>query len=102
MAYLHPKFQINRDGDTTDTDYGDSDTACHISGIDGTQAQRTANNFSPPLLHTVKNQRSILALVVSNSNIYAGTQGGELLVSDSQVIVLCRYGLTGAMVELVS
>lgn len=102
MAYPSPRFQINSDGDTTDTDYGDSDTAAEISGLDGTQAQWTANSSSPALLHTVKNQRSILALAVSNSNIYAGTQGGELLVRHSQVMTLCRYGLTGAMVELVT
>lgn len=81
MAYLRPQFHINSDGDATDTDHGDSDTAAEISGLDGAQAQRTVNGSSPALLHTVKNQRSILALVVSNSNIYAGTQGGELLVS---------------------
>lgn len=88
MAYLGPGFQINSDGDTADADCGDSDTAAEISGLDGTQTPRTANRSSPALLHTVKNQRSILALVVSDSNIYAGTQGGELLVSNSQVMIL--------------
>ena len=34
----------------------------------------------PKLHHRVKNQRSILALVISDSKIYAGTQGGEILV----------------------
>ena len=81
MAYLHPKSLLNNDGDTTDTDHGDSDTAAEISGLDGAQAQRTADGSLPVLLHTVKNQRSILALAVSASRIYAGTQGGELLVS---------------------
>ena len=41
----------------------------------------SSNNDPPALFHKVKNQRSILALVVSNSKIYAGTQGGEILVS---------------------
>ena len=35
----------------------------------------------PKLFHKVKNQRSILALVISDSKIYAGTQGGQILVS---------------------
>ena len=34
----------------------------------------------PKLHHRVKNQRSILALVIYDSKIYAGTQGGEILV----------------------
>lgn len=85
MAHRRPIFEINRDEDFTDTDHGDSDTAPEINGRDGTQPQRPVNASSPALLHTVKNQRSILALVVSNSNIYAGTQGGELLVSHSRV-----------------
>ena len=81
MAHLRPQFQTNSDEETTDTDHGDSDTAAEINGLDGAQAPRTANASPPALLHTVKNQRSILALVVSDSNIYAGTQGGDLLVS---------------------
>lgn len=34
----------------------------------------------PKLFHKVKTQRSILALVIADSQIYAGTQGGEILV----------------------
>ncbi|SLM39934.1 WD40/YVTN repeat-like-containing domain [Lasallia pustulata] len=55
------------------------DTASAINGLDGARAQGTVTSPSPLLIHTVKNQRSILALAVSSSNIYAGTQGGELL-----------------------
>ena len=44
----------------------------------------TADNRSalngPALFHKVKNQKSILAIIVSDSKIFAGTQGGELLV----------------------
>ena len=35
---------------------------------------------SPALFHKIKNQRSILALLISHDKIYAGTQGGDLLV----------------------
>jgi len=34
----------------------------------------------PELFHRVKTQRSILALVIANTRIYAGTQGGDILV----------------------
>lgn len=34
----------------------------------------------PLLFHKVKNQKSILAIVISDSKIFAGTQGGEILV----------------------
>ena len=34
----------------------------------------------PKLFHRVRNQRSILALVIAESEIYAGTQGGDILV----------------------
>lgn len=35
---------------------------------------------SPILFHKVQNQRSILALLVSDLKLYAGTQNGDLLV----------------------
>ena len=39
-----------------------------------------ARGVTPPnLFHRVKNQKSILALVIADSRIYAGTQGGEIL-----------------------
>lgn len=35
----------------------------------------------PVLFHKIKNERSILALAVSDSRLFAGTQAGEILVS---------------------
>lgn len=35
---------------------------------------------SPALFHKVKSQRSILAVAVSDSELYAGTEEGEVLV----------------------
>ncbi|KAL9107634.1 MAG: hypothetical protein Q9187_008402, partial [Circinaria calcarea] len=49
------------------------------------ELQNDAQNLStgagnpPVLFHKVKNQKSILALIVSDSEIYAGTQGGEII-----------------------
>lgn len=36
---------------------------------------------SPVLFHKVEHDRSILALAVIDSNLFAGTQGGEVVVS---------------------
>ena len=44
----------------------------------------------PKLFHKVKNQRSILALVIGDAKIYAGTQGGDILVSIYLAAVACR------------
>lgn len=41
-------------------------------------AERTARN--PALSHRMKHDKSILALAVSSECIFAGTQGGEILV----------------------
>lgn len=35
---------------------------------------------TPHLFHKIRNQRSILALLVSDSKLYTGTQSGDLLV----------------------
>lgn len=40
----------------------------------------------PALFHKVKNERSILALAVSDSRLFAGTQAGEILVSLSRCL----------------
>ena len=39
------------------------------------------NVNEPPLVHRVKNESSVLALVVSGSRIFAGTAAGTILVS---------------------
>lgn len=41
---------------------------------------RGSGTQEPTLFHKVKNQKSILTLVVSDSKIYAGTQDGEVKV----------------------
>lgn len=61
----------------TDTDHGESDN-CIAGGHNG--LEKNTNSSEPPLFHKIKNRKSILALTVSDSRIYAGTQDGEILV----------------------
>ena len=56
------------------------DRANHDAAQGGAAQLRAVNG--PALFHKVKNQKSILAIVISNSRVFAGTQGGELLVHE--------------------
>ncbi|KAL8822950.1 MAG: hypothetical protein Q9191_006325 [Dirinaria sp. TL-2023a] len=49
----------------------------------GSHSDPVGESPQPKLLHKVKNKRSILALAVADAKIYAGTQGGEILVQGS-------------------
>lgn len=62
----------------TDTDRGESDTG--VTTSIGQIKKSPIDTPEPTLFHKVKNQKSILALAVSDSKLYAGTEGGELLV----------------------
>ncbi len=44
------------------------------------QSAPKASNTAPLLSHRMKHDKSILALAVSAQYIFAGTQGGEILV----------------------
>jgi len=69
--------------EVTDIDHGNSDIGeGRPEAVAHRQQQQSAptKGLQPTLFHRVKNQRSILALVVSDQRIYAGTQGGEILV----------------------
>lgn len=60
-----------------------SNRVCHANiDVDGNhEASSTSmNNPIPTLFHRINSQKSILSLLVSNSKIFAGTQGGDLLV----------------------
>ncbi|OCK79980.1 glutathione degradosome [Lepidopterella palustris CBS 459.81] len=48
--------------------------------VHGRRAASTKPAVTPVLLHRLRHDKSILALVVSSTNIFAGTQGGEILV----------------------
>lgn len=62
----------------TDIDRGELDSVVATATVQNRKSP--ANTPEPTLFHKVKNQKSILALAVSDSKLYAGTQGGELLV----------------------
>ena len=64
--------------ETIDTDDPDID-ATKRRDVNGKAIPHPPNGV-PVLFHKVKNHKSILSLVVSNARIFAGTQGGQLLV----------------------
>ena len=57
-----------------------SGTTIELDGSSITSNACGSSILEPTLFHKVKNQKSILALVVSDSKIYAGTQDGEVKV----------------------
>ena len=62
----------------------DAETELSDVDVSGTELPRdhdgTPGLDGPSLFHKVKDERSILALVASQSSLFAGTQGGEILV----------------------
>ncbi|KAL8839183.1 MAG: hypothetical protein Q9170_001832 [Blastenia crenularia] len=48
--------------------------------VDSMSAPNGHDHSSPTLFHKVKNERSILALAICDSKLFAGTQSGEILV----------------------
>jgi hypothetical protein len=55
-------------------------------GVKDHGAERSA--ITPVLAHRMKHDKSILALAVSAEYIFAGTQGGEILVSAASLRVM--------------
>ena len=76
MAHLLPTLTIDGKGGS---DYDESDTATDLEGHP-TAPPTSLNATSPTLFHKIQNQPSILALLVSDAKLYAGTQNGDLLV----------------------
>lgn len=64
-----------------DKEHGDLDN--NVAGGYNGALKENINNSEPTLFHKIKNRKSILALTVSESRIYAGTQDGEILVRKS-------------------
>ena len=55
----------------------------HYDGAMDTNSRPKAmanDSRTPTLVHRMKHDKSILALAVSSQHIFAGTQGGEILV----------------------
>jgi len=79
MASLLQSPATNGRRSSDDTDNDESEAAVSVEG--GVGAHSTSLKAqNPTLFHKVKNEQSILALLISQSKIYAGTQSGDLLV----------------------
>lgn len=76
MAHLLPPLTL---GGKSGSDNDESDAATDAEGHGGAPPT-SLNATSPTLFHKIQNQASILALLVSDSKLYAGTQDGDLLV----------------------
>lgn len=64
------------------SDNYESDAATDVEGHGGAPPP-LLNAPNPILFHKIKNQWSILALLISDSKLFAGTQNGDLLVCTS-------------------
>ena len=79
MALLLPLLTLEgKNGSDND----ESDAATDVEGHGGAPSPHL-NATNPILFHKIKNQRSILALLISDSKLFAGTQNGDLLVRTS-------------------
>lgn len=76
MAHLLPTLKLEG---KSGCDNDDFDAATDAEGNQGAPPT-SLNATSPTLFHKIQNQRSILALLVSDAKLYAGTQSGDLLV----------------------
>ena len=78
MAHLFPTLTLHG---MSGSDNDESDIATDIEGRrNGPLLPTALNATSPAIFHKIQNQPSILALLVSDSKLYAGTQNGDLLV----------------------
>ena len=77
MAFLLPTLTLHG---KSGSDNDESDAATDLEGHDAPPQTQSSSAATPTLFHKIQNQRSILALVVSESKLYAGTQNGHLLV----------------------
>ena len=78
MAHLFPTLTLHG---MSGSDNDGSDIATDAEGHrNGPSFPTSLNATSPAIFHKIQNQPSILALLVSDSKLYAGTQNGDLLV----------------------
>lgn len=75
MVVVCPTSFNHHDGDET------TDVDLYIAKQEHPPNDRDQHNGPPTLVHKLKSRKSVLTLAVSSSRIYAGTQGGEILVS---------------------
>lgn len=76
MAHLLPTLTL--DG-KSGSDNDESDAATDFEGHGGAPPT-SLNATTPTIFHKIQNQPSILAILVSDFKLYAGTQNGDLLV----------------------
>ena len=76
MASLLPTLKLHG---KSGSDHDESDAATDLEGHGGAPSP-LLNATNPILFHKIKNHCSILALLVSDSKLFAGTQNGDLLV----------------------
>ena len=79
MANLLPTSLTDGERSHDDTDNDASDAPVGIERK-GSTSPLSIKAHRPLLFHKIQNQTSILALLISDSKIYAGTQSGDLLV----------------------
>ena len=79
MDHLSSTSARDRQNLSTGTSNDGSDDATDVESR-GDNLTTSVINPDPSLFHKIKNQNSILTLLVSDSKIFAGTQGGDLLV----------------------
>ena len=81
-----------------DTDVSDTSVADELAP----PAHGPSPELHPTLSHQVKNQTSVLALAVSGSHIYAGTQGGQLAIwsSDTYELITSIFAHDGSVLCL--
>lgn len=61
-----------------------NDSAMATMGTDGSEQPVPPAQRTPALAHRMKHDKSILALAASSQYIFAGTQGGEILVRSEE------------------
>ena len=79
MANLLPTSVTDEEKSHNDTENDVSDAPVDFERSVGTGSP-SIEAHRPLLFHKIQNQTSILALLISDSKIYAGTQSGDLLV----------------------
>ncbi|MCJ1387574.1 hypothetical protein MMC18_000417 [Xylographa bjoerkii] len=75
---VHRRASEYHDNGVADANNSASDREHSNEAHESTAEPRAING--PALFHKVKNRKSILAIVISKSRVFAGTQGGDLLV----------------------
>ena len=79
MAHLLPTSLVDGERSRDDVNNDAADAAVGV-GINDDVQSPSVRAKKPLLFHKIQNQKSILALLISDSKIYAGTQSGDLLV----------------------